>query len=249
MIPDILAADSCAGSRKPGLRANAGAGTFCESNLIEGTISRLIGSEAPRTPSTHPPLENPRPSIASNSFCIPQDLEAARCLAPRLLARSKRNDFLGEVWVNERGQRRQRPLTPRRSWLRGPALSVAHPESWNFASAASHEPWSAPLDDPDLFTSPRCSRCLTSGAHSCPRAACRDPGRSGAKTDPLPFPSPEVPSETARAVCHAATNTCDVRGPPRRAQPAEPWCRSATSTAPAAWPPPRTTHPPWRSIG
>src|SRR6266481_10186997 len=29
------------------------------------------------------------------------------------------NQFLGEVWVNERGQRISRPLTPRRSWLRG----------------------------------------------------------------------------------------------------------------------------------
>src|SRR6267378_128279 len=29
------------------------------------------------------------------------------------------NQFLGEVWVNERGQRPSRPLTPRRSWLRG----------------------------------------------------------------------------------------------------------------------------------
>src|SRR6267378_1599112 len=27
--------------------------------------------------------------------------------------------FLGEVWVNERGQRISRPLTPRSSWLRG----------------------------------------------------------------------------------------------------------------------------------
>src|SRR2546425_11002393 len=29
------------------------------------------------------------------------------------------NQFLGEVCVNERGQRLSRPLTPRRSWLRG----------------------------------------------------------------------------------------------------------------------------------
>ncbi len=31
--------------------------------------------------------------------------------------------FLGELWVNERGQRRLRPLTPRRSWLQGPAIT------------------------------------------------------------------------------------------------------------------------------
>src|SRR5437016_5989385 len=35
----------------------------------------------------------------------------------------RRNRFLGEVWVNERGYRLLRPLTPRRLWLRGPALT------------------------------------------------------------------------------------------------------------------------------
>jgi len=33
--------------------------------------------------------------------------------------------FLGEGWVNERGWRLQRPLTPRRSWLRGRAMQNA----------------------------------------------------------------------------------------------------------------------------
>src|SRR5438034_9284699 len=32
---------------------------------------------------------------------------------------SASEQFLGEVWVNERGQRLLRPLTPRRQWLRG----------------------------------------------------------------------------------------------------------------------------------
>src|SRR6266699_3336609 len=31
--------------------------------------------------------------------------------------------FLGEVSIDERGQRLLRPPTPRRSWLRGPAIS------------------------------------------------------------------------------------------------------------------------------
>src|SRR5439155_7353798 len=33
--------------------------------------------------------------------------------------RRMRTRLLGEVWVNERGQRPSRPLTPRRQWLRG----------------------------------------------------------------------------------------------------------------------------------
>jgi hypothetical protein len=37
----------------------------------------------------------------------------------------RRTRFLGEVWVNESGHRRLRPLTPRRPWLRGLDLQNA----------------------------------------------------------------------------------------------------------------------------
>src|SRR6266478_5006152 len=51
------------------------------------------------------------------------------------------NQFLGEVWVNERGQRISRPLTPRRSWLRGLDLNQRplgyEPSAWPHATQRS----------------------------------------------------------------------------------------------------------------
>jgi hypothetical protein len=49
--------------------------------------------------------------------------DAAASDASVLCCSSPRSEFLGEVWVNERGQRLRRPLTPRRQWLRGPAIT------------------------------------------------------------------------------------------------------------------------------
>src|SRR6267142_7008270 len=49
------------------------------------------------------------------------------------------NQFLGEVWVNERGQRISRPLTPRRSWLRGLDLNQ-RPLGYEYNTAMTGNP-------------------------------------------------------------------------------------------------------------
>src|SRR6267143_4969763 len=49
------------------------------------------------------------------------------------------NQFLGEVWVNERGQRISRPLTPRRQWLRGLDLNQ-RPLGYEYNSAMTGNP-------------------------------------------------------------------------------------------------------------